>query len=223
LQTLADALPLAAGRMFDVDFTEFSAGYRMISQPGAAAPLAAEIYMFDTLSGGAGYSERVGDCMDQLLRNYIPAILSCDDENGQGCDRSCYRCLRHYYNQTYHPNLDRHLASSLLGLIVDGRLPQERSIDEQESLLQGLRAMLELDGIKTYTDREVEGVKIPLVAEYDDREVAVCVTHSLIAEKYRTGLVEELDGLMVVRPLNEYQLSRNLPSCHLAIRQCLSL
>ena len=37
LQTLADALPLAAGRMFDVDFTEFSAGYRLISQADASS------------------------------------------------------------------------------------------------------------------------------------------------------------------------------------------
>jgi len=224
LQTLADALPLAAGRMFDVDFTEFSAGYRIINQADAATPLAAEIYMFDTLSGGAGYSERVGDSMDELLRDYIPVILSCDDENGEGCDRSCYRCLRHYYNQSYHPSLDRHLARSLLALIVDGQLPQDPSIDQQESLLQGLRAMLELDGIKTHVRRAIDGVRVPLVAGHEEREVAVCVTHSLVAEKYRTGIVQELDGVTVLlRPLNAYQLTRNLPSCHLAIRQCLGL
>ena len=66
--------------------------------------------MFDTLSGGAGYSERVGDSMNQLLRDCVPAILACDDEIGEGCDRSCYRCLRHYYNQFYHPTPHRHFA-----------------------------------------------------------------------------------------------------------------
>jgi hypothetical protein len=222
LQTLADALPLAAARMFDVDFTEFSAGYRLIRQADAA-PLAAEIYMFDTLSGGAGYSERVGESMDELLRNYIPVILSCDDENGEGCDRSCYRCLRHYYNQSYHPSLDRHLARSLLALILDGQLPQDPAIDEQKLLLRGLSAMLELEGIKTHEHRAIDGVQVPFVAEYEGREVAVCVTHSLVAEKYRTGIVQELDGASVLlRPLNGYQLTRNLPSCHLAIRKCLS-
>ena len=89
--------------------------------------------MFDTLSGGAGYSERVGDSMDELLHDYIPVILACDDENREGCDRSCYRCLRHYYNQSYHPSLDRHLARSLLALIVDGQSPEDPSIDEQET------------------------------------------------------------------------------------------
>src|SRR5262249_47246641 len=121
LQTLADALPLAAGRMFDVDFTEFSAGYRLIRQNSSDASLAAEIYMFDTLSGGAGYSERVGDEMEDLLRDYVRRVLACDDENGEGCDRSCYRCLRHYYNQYYHTRLDRKLAEDLLGFILDGK------------------------------------------------------------------------------------------------------
>jgi ATP-dependent helicase YprA (DUF1998 family) len=224
LQTLADALPLAAGRMFDVDFTEFSAGYRLINQSGGGASIAAEIYMFDTLSGGAGYSERVGDAMEELLRDYVRAVLACDDEHGEGCDRSCYRCLRHYYNQYYHTKLDRHLALDLLTLIIDGKSPQDAPIGDQEKLLKGLQVMLELDGITTQTGGAVDGVLVPLIAKHKGKTVAVCVTNSLISEQFRTGLVDDLDGSSVpLRPLNAYQLTRNLPSCHLAIRKCLGL
>ena len=224
LQTLADALPLAAGRMFDVDFTEFSAGYRLINQSGNGASIAAEIYMFDTLSGGAGYSERVGDAMKELLREYVRDILACDDEHGEGCDRSCYRCLRHYYNQYYHTKLDRHLAMDLLDLILDGKAPKDSPIVEQEKMLKGLQVMLELDGISTKTGGAVDGVRVPLIAEAKGQTVAVCVTHSLIAEQFRTGLVDDLDGSSVpLFPLNAYKLTRNLPSCHLAIRKCLGL
>jgi ATP-dependent helicase YprA (DUF1998 family) len=224
LQTLADALPLAAGRMFDVDFTEFSAGYRLITQSGDEASIAAEIYMFDTLSGGAGYSERVGDAMEELLRDYVRDVLACDDEHGEGCDRSCYRCLRHYYNQFYHTKLDRHLALDLLALILDGQTPQDSPIGQQEKMLEGLRTMLELDGIATKVGGSIDGVLVPLIAKHKGRSVAVCVTHSLIAEQHRTGLVNDLDGSSVpLRPLNAYQLTRNLPSCHLAIRKCLGL
>jgi ATP-dependent helicase YprA (DUF1998 family)/predicted nucleic acid-binding Zn-ribbon protein len=222
LQTVADALPLAAGRMFDVDFSEFSAGYRLIRQANATAPLGAEIYMFDTLSGGAGYSERVGESMNELLRNYIPRILACDDEIGQGCDRSCYRCLRHYYNQFYHASLDRHLAHSLLMFILEGEFPSDPSFDEQQRLLRALSDMLQLDGIGTQFDATVDGIHVPLLAQVGARRVAICVTHSLTAEQFRTGLVNELDGSdVLVRPLNAYQLTRNLPACHLAIRKCL--
>jgi hypothetical protein len=224
LQTLAETLPLAAGRMFDVDLNEFSAGYRLISRADIDASLCAEIYMFDTLSGGAGYSERVGDSMEELLRDYVRAILACDDERGEGCDRSCYRCLRHYYNQIYHPRLDRRLALDLLALILDGTVPLDPCAREQGRLLEGLRAMLELDGIHTAIDSSIDGIPVPLIAQHDRRRVALCVTHSLIAERYRTGLVDQLDGHSVaLRPLNAYQLTRNLPSCHLAIRRCLGL
>jgi ATP-dependent helicase YprA (DUF1998 family)/predicted nucleic acid-binding Zn-ribbon protein len=224
LQTLADALPLAAGRMFDVDFTEFSAGYRLINQSGDGASIAAEIYMFDTLSGGAGYSERVGDAMEELLRDYVRKVLACDDEHKEGCDRSCYRCLRHYYNQFYHSRLDRHLALDLLTLILDGTAPKDRPVADQEKLLQGLRVMLDLDGIETQTGGSVDGIRVPLIAKHKGKSVAVCVTHALVAEQFRSGLVDDLDGSSVpLRPLNAYQLTRNLPSCHLAIRKCLGL
>jgi hypothetical protein len=222
LQTLADALPLAAGRMFDVDFTEFSAGYRLINQSGAGASIAAEIYMFDTLSGGAGYSERVGDAMEELLRHHVRDVLACDDEHDQGCDRSCYRCLRHYYNQFYHARLDRHLASDLLSLILDGESPKDAPVNKQAELLKGLQTMLELDGITTKTGENIDGLAVPLIARYKGRTTAICVTHPLISEQFRSGLVEELDGSPTqLRPLNAYQLTRNLPSCHLAIRKCL--
>jgi len=222
LQTLADALPLAAGRMFDVDFTEFSAGYRLISQSGNGASIAAEIYMFDTLSGGAGYSERVGGSMEELLRNYVRKVLACDDEHGEGCDRSCYRCLRHYYNQFYHTRLDRHLALDLLDLILDGKTPLDGLVLDQQNQLHGLKVMLDLDGISTEIGGAVDGHKVPLLAKYKGRSVAVCITHALIAEQYRSGLVEDLDGASVsLRPLNAYQLTRNLPSCHLSVRKYL--
>jgi hypothetical protein len=220
LQTLADALPLAAGRMFDVDFTEFSAGYRLIKQNGDGASISAEIYMFDTLSGGAGYSERVGDAMEELLRDYVRDVLACDDEKAEGCERSCYRCLRHYHNQFYHTRLDRHLASDILALILEGRLPNDPLVADQEKLLQGLKSMLEFDGIATQTGGNVNGIVVPLIAKHKGKSVAVCVSHSLVSGQFRSGLMGELDGgLITVRQLNAYQLSRNLPSCHLAIRE----
>jgi hypothetical protein len=160
--------------------------------------------------------------MEELLRTHVRGVLGCDDDQGEGCDRSCYRCLRHYYNQFYHSKLDRHLALDLLSLILDGITPRELTLNEQEKMLQGLQCMLELDGITTIIGGKVDGVRVPLIANYEGRSVALCVTPALVAEKYRSGLVDELDGASVaLRPLNAYQLTRNLPSCHLAIRKCL--
>jgi hypothetical protein len=109
-------------------------------------------------------------------------------------------------------------------LMLDGEKPADPSVNEQVTLLKGLRDMLELDDIRTQENSIIAGVRVPMTAEYKGKKVAVCVTHSLTAEKYRTGIVDELDGRgMLLRPLNAYQLTRNLPSCHLAIRKCLGL
>jgi hypothetical protein len=210
--------------MFDVDFTEFSSGFRLIKQADKEAPLAAEVYMFDTLAGGAGYSARAGESMDELLRKYVVEVLSCDDEVGAGCDRSCYRCLRHYHNQVYHTRLDRRLARDLLSHLLDGKRPADGDVDCQEKALRGLGATLELDGIDVHTGVTMGGVKVPMVAEHAGQRVALCVTHALVTEQCREGLVDKLDAAgLLVRPLNAYQLDRNLPACHLGVRKCLGL
>ena len=37
--------------------------------------------------------------------------------HADGCDSSCYDCLRDYYNMNYHPILDWRLAYDMLGLL----------------------------------------------------------------------------------------------------------
>ena len=113
-----------------------------------------------------------------------------------------------------------HLAVS----IREFNLDQHTRSSGQRAQKNPLRAMLELDGISTETGSAINGIRVPLIAKHNGRSIAVCVTHSLVAEHYRTGLVDDLDGSTVpLRPLNAYQLTRNLPSCHLAIRKCLGL
>ena len=41
----------------------------------------------------------------------------------EGCDRSCYRCLRSYKNKFEHDLLDRHLGAGLLKYVLYGELP----------------------------------------------------------------------------------------------------
>ena len=41
----------------------------------------------------------------------------------EGCDRSCYRCLRSYKNKFEHDLLDRHLGAALLRYVLYGELP----------------------------------------------------------------------------------------------------
>ncbi|CAN5642955.1 hypothetical protein BH09VER1_BH09VER1_16150 [soil metagenome] len=222
LQTISEALTLGAAKFFDVDYTEFSAGYRLIQQTGQKSPIVAELYMFDTLSGGAGYSQQLADSFQIVLKKHVYEILKCSDADGTGCDRSCHRCLRHYHNQFHHTNLDRHLADDLLRFLLDGAPLQNPRDDTQEKLLKGLADMLTFDGIEVEPWAVVDGVSVPLLAKGRNHEAAVCVTHSLVAPIYQSGLVDELDGSDTpVCSLNEFFLTRNLPAAFLSVKKCL--
>lgn len=223
LQTIAEALPLAAAKHFDVDSSEFSSGFRFVQQGIEGERLLAEVYMFDTLSGGAGYSHQLAEAMEGLLRNDVEEILKCTEEIDGGCDRSCHNCLRHYHNQYFHNSLDRRIGRELLRFLLDGA-PLENPIKhKQTQLLLGLADMLRFDGINVETDVEVEGVSVPILAINDNRKVAIDVVHPLVTETHRDGLTVQLDGSAAVRPLslNAFYLSRNLPSCFLEVKRWL--
>jgi hypothetical protein len=79
----------------------------------------AEIYLYDTLPGGAGFVRRVGMLGLRVFEEALRILEDCPD----GCDRSCYRCLRSYKNKFEHDLLDRHLGASLLRFALNGTPP----------------------------------------------------------------------------------------------------
>src|SRR5262245_46455213 len=64
--TLADAMVLGVSRHLDIDSSEFSAGFR-VWHPTEDGRLRFDVYLFDTLSGGAGYAEEAGRDLDGVL------------------------------------------------------------------------------------------------------------------------------------------------------------
>ena len=77
------------------------------------------IFLFDNASGGAGFAERIGHSMEEVLDRAIEmCIENCD------CDASCHRCLRSYQNRYHHKSLNRHLGGSLLSYIAYGDAPE---------------------------------------------------------------------------------------------------
>jgi hypothetical protein len=215
LQTLAEGLQLAASRHFDLDANEFSAGYRIV--PGQAeGKLRADVYLFDTLAGGAGYADQVGRELENILRNKLrPLLLDCPEN----CDSSCYQCLRHYGNQYWHASLDRHLAAALLDYALDNRLPVI-PLEDQELRLQPLRSMLELTG--GYTCRsgaDLSGIRVPLLVEHENARVVVGCAHALLddqADEFSHPLYsfdQASDGTLPL-VVNDYLLSRNLPAAY---------
>lgn len=137
LQSLAEAFVLGISQELDIDIREINAGFRFIRQGDDHL---ADIFVYDTLSGGAGYATQAGELFSGVMTRAETLLSRCK------CSASCDKCLRHYGNRFHHSILDRHLALDLLRFIRDGILPGKPSPDQQRSVLEPLRNMMELAG-----------------------------------------------------------------------------
>src|SRR5262249_1827478 len=123
LYSIAEALRLCASRhpQLDLDPAEFGAGFRVVPSPQAGQPLSLDLYLYDTLAGGAGYAELAGRHLDEILIDVLDLLEHCPTP----CDRSCESCLRHYHNQHLRERLDRHVGAQLLRYALHGEIPPE--------------------------------------------------------------------------------------------------
>jgi hypothetical protein len=144
LHTLGEAIVLSASRVLDIDTKELSVGYRLIRD--ADDQNYADLYIFDTLSGGAGYSYVAGKRMNDIIAETFNVLNHCDNN----CDSSCYKCLRHYNNQFKHHHLNRFLALELLTYLERGILKRYTE-EEQENYLAPLIRACELHGHEAIT------------------------------------------------------------------------
>ena len=105
--SLAEAFKLAAVGLLDIDFGELCVGSRRRFSRGEAF---VDIYLFDALSSGAGYSSLLASdaSLGKILLSAEEILTDCN------CDSSCLSCLRHYHNKMLHQSLDRFAALDLL-------------------------------------------------------------------------------------------------------------
>jgi hypothetical protein len=148
LATLAEALALGASLHLDIDPGELSAGFRLLQALTEGELGLAELYLFDTASGGAGYAADAGEQLSQVLDRTEELLRVCPGD----CERSCTKCLRHYGNRFLHDRLDRRLAFQLLQFFRTGAIPPFASAAGQSQTLRPLARFLELEGWTTTTD-----------------------------------------------------------------------
>ncbi|WP_047155181.1 DEAD/DEAH box helicase [Aneurinibacillus tyrosinisolvens] len=218
LRTVSEALLLASSQELDLDPTEFQTGYRLV-RTGPDEMLRADIYLFDTLSGGAGYAEQVGQQIERVLQRTLGILEHCPSN----CDRSCTECLRHYQNQYWHPQLDRHLGAAVLRFMLEGSISKVKSISEQVEELQSLTRLLELDGFSCTSNVKYKNSQVPLLIDNDGRKIVVGTYPALINEldiELFHPLLEKDTGISEdeVHLVNEYLLTRNLPLVYNRIR-----
>lgn len=135
-QSLAEALRLAASHELDIEFTELVAGYRMRKNSKGAF---FDVYLYDSLSSGAGYAVNLEKSFDRLL-DRTKQILDCT------CDDACHNCLKHYRNQYIHDRLDRNAAMELLNWGQYGTVADDLSIEDQKKSISSLSDILGFSG-----------------------------------------------------------------------------
>ena len=117
LRTVSEALAKAACQLLEIEAGELMAEFRPALTPSGKNGLEAEIFLYDTLPGGAGFASQLADLGQELFERALHVLASCPEE----CDASCYRCLRSFKNKFEHSLLDRHVGAELLEYLLGGQ------------------------------------------------------------------------------------------------------
>jgi hypothetical protein len=208
--SIAEALRLAASRhrQLDLDPTEFGAGFRLLPAQHDGS-ISLDIYLYDTLAGGAGYSQLAGKYFLEIIESTLSVLEGCD------CDTSCTDCLDHFHNQQLKKKLDRNLGSSLLRYSLYGTVPAAEDVAAQMKRLAGLAASLSLDGYDYDMPGKLGGRDIPMVLRQNGKEIGVEIYPALLDICVDTSLGK--DTFYV----SEAALRNDLVGVHSKIRKFL--
>lgn len=145
--TLHEALKKAVSLVLDIDYNEISGGWRP-RKMGSNDPHI-EMFFYDNLTSGAGYSSLIGSTLDKTLDKARNILIECE------CSRSCKNCLDNYWNQRYHQLFDRQLGLQLLDFAQFGKLPDGYDARKQAAFLAPLQKLISEDGTSKYVEFEV--------------------------------------------------------------------
>lgn len=120
MRTVSEALAKAACQLLEIEPDELMAEFRPALTPMGKDGLEVEAFLYDTLSGGAGFSTQLADRGRELFERALHLLKGCPE----GCDASCYRCLRSFKNKFEHSFLDRHVGAVLLEYLLFCKQPE---------------------------------------------------------------------------------------------------
>jgi ATP-dependent helicase YprA (DUF1998 family) len=218
LRTLCEALSKAACARLELEAKELQAEYRPALTEAGRDGREAEIYLYDTLPGGAGFAKRVGGLGLAVFEDALKVLEECP----ANCDRSCYRCLRSYKNKFEHDLLDRHVGASLLRFALTSASPKlnpERLSRSTDLLFEDLERQ-GLDGVRLERRKDIVAPGLGNV------QAPILATNKLGAQ-YVIGLhgpltpddppddslsqLKEYSTAMTVILVDELVVRRNLP------------
>lgn len=137
--TCAEAIRKATALKLDVEFDDIQASYRIRADINR---LFVDVYLYDSLSSGAGYCAQAGTMVEEILMEAVRLLANCH------CDHACQECLKHYRNQKIQPDLDRFAALQLIQYGQDGTIPDNYTGSEAYELVRPLISLLGESGIE---------------------------------------------------------------------------
>lgn len=138
MRTVCEAVAKAASHLLEIEPGEVLAEHRPALNDSGAAGAVVEVFLYDTLAGGAGFSPQMASRGGELFCKALDIMEQCPAD----CDASCYRCLRSFRNRLDHNLLDRKLGAQVLRQVMTGVTPPyspERAQSSIELLAADLR------------------------------------------------------------------------------------
>jgi hypothetical protein len=228
LRTVSEALAKAASQILEIEPGELMAEYRPSLTPEGREGLRAEIFLYDTLPGGAEFASQLVECGRELFQRARKLMKTCPEN----CDASCYRCLRSFKNKFEHRLLDRHVGAELVEYLLTGNLSDfdAQRLKNSTTLLYNDLLRQGLAGITFETDVKfsVAGpgqVEVPILAVSNSGERFVValsdpLTNDYPAAPFLRELLEQTDDLQLI-VVNELLVRGNLPAATREVRQRL--
>lgn len=227
LRTVSEALAKAACSMLQIEPGELMAEYRPALTPAGTSGLEAEIFLYDTLPGGAGFASQVAHRGSELFEQALTLMKTCPED----CDASCYRCLRSFKNKFEHGLLDRHVGAELLDYLISGEMQpfNARRIRSSSRLLhQDLER--QTDGFAFAVDEDVNvpgvgPVTIPILAtRAGGKRFAIALAGALTGDHPADPAIADMRekwGEIPVIPVNELLVRGNLPAATRNVQSAL--
>lgn len=225
LRTVCEALAKAACQTLEIEPGEVLAEFRPALTEEGATGHEVEIFLYDTLAGGAGFSTELVARAPELFERARSLLASCPEH----CDASCYRCLQSFRNRMDHALLDRKLGIQFIEHVLHGGYPAypheraERSLDLLTSDMQRqFGTEFSFSRNVTRTDAIAGEIAIPIVAR---RNSTGAETWIALSSPLAPGVPINAD-LRMLSPQGEAKLTctddlvarRHLPEASLRLR-----
>ncbi len=140
--TLCEAMKLATSRILDISYNDLTIGYR-IRNDGISKFV--DIYFYDGLSSGAGYSTQMEFYLDNIIKDAYEILLADDS-----------RDICNFWNQRIQYLFRKSLAHDFLNWITEGTLPKKFDEEMTQNICKPLINILKNEAsIKCFIKNDV--------------------------------------------------------------------